>query len=430
MQKITLGLLGLGTVGAGVADLLLKNKTYYEKKFGFSLNLKVAIDRNISAPTGIRLPSSLLSENIGDILNDPHIQIFVELIGGVNPAGTYIREALKKRKHIVTANKSLLAEQGPELFQLAQANQCDIYFEGSVGGTIPVIKVLSESLSANRIFAIYGIMNGTSNFILSKMSEEKLSFKAALKLAQTLGLAEANPAFDVQGTDAQQKLSILASIAFNSFLSPSDIFTKGITKITEEDIRYAGELNYRIKPIAMAKRIQKTIACHVLPMLIPQTHPLASVNGSFNAFYITGHASGPLFLYGQGAGRFPTASAVVADIIDLAKNIVNHAPRRSVPFHYFQKKTLQPPRLSHSRYYFRFSTADRPGVLAQITSILGKNQISIRACIQPESLTKKIVSVIMETHPALEAHVQRAVQQIDRLKIIRNRTNILRIEDF
>jgi homoserine dehydrogenase len=377
--------------------------------------------------------TALLTTDAGDILNDPGIDIVIELMGGYEPARTFILAALSQGKHVVTANKALLATHGDEIFQSAVRHGVNIGFEASVGGTIPIIKTVKESLIANRILSISAIMNGTANFILTKMTDEGKAFAVVLKEAQALGFAEADPAYDVEGIDAAHKLAILLSLAYGKKVRLEDLYREGITRISEQDIEFAHELGYRIKLLAIAIQRDQEVEARLHPTMIPFDHLLANVNGNFNAFHIIGDAADSVFLYGQGAGMMPTASAVVSDIVDIARDVLKGISGR-IPPRVLHEEIIEDIRLLpfdqiRTNYYFRFSAVDRPGVLSRISGILGENNISIAAVIQKGRKQGGAVPVVMTTYKARELDVRRAMEDIDRLDVVMGKTMLIRIED-
>jgi homoserine dehydrogenase len=433
MKKIAVGLIGFGTIGTGVARLLQDNKDLISERVGAEIRLKRIADIDIVKPRGIAIDSALLTTDAGDILKDAEISIVVELMGGYEPARTFILDAMQRKKHVVTANKALLATHGDEIFHSALQHEVNIGFEASVGGTIPIIKTIKESLIANRIQSLYAILNGTSNYILSKMTDEGKSFAMVLKEAQALGFAEANPTYDIEGIDAAHKLAILLSLAYGKKVRLDDIYREGITNISEQDIEFARELGYRIKLLAIAIRRDVDIEVRLHPTLIPFDHLLANVNGNFNAFHIIGDASDSIFLYGQGAGMMPTASAVISDIVDISRDILKGISGR-VPPRVRNEESIEPIRLLPfdqilTNYYFRFSAVDRPGVLSKISGILGANDISIATVIQKGRKQGGAVPLVMTTYKARECDVRRAMKDIDQLDIVMGKTILIRIED-
>jgi homoserine dehydrogenase len=433
MKKIAVGLIGFGTIGTGFARLLQENKDLLSERVGAEIHLKRIADIDIVKSRGIEIDSALLTTDASDILTDTDISIVVELMGGYEPARTFILEAMQRKKHVVTANKALLATHGDEIFHSALQHGVNIGFEASVGGTIPIIKTIKESLIANRIQSLYAILNGTSNFILSKMTDEGKSFAMVLKEAQALGFAEANPTYDIEGIDAAHKLAILLSLAYGKKVRLDDIYREGIANISEQDIEFARELGYRIKLLAIAIRRDLDIEVRLHPTMIPFDHLLANVNGNFNAFHIIGDAADSIFLYGQGAGMMPTASAVISDVVDISRDILKGISGR-VPPRVRNEESIEAIRLLPfdqilTNYYFRFSAVDRPGVLSRISGILGANDISIATVIQKGRKQGGAVPLVMTTYKARERDVRRAMQDIDQLDIVMGKTMLIRIED-
>ncbi len=433
MKSISVGLIGFGTIGTGVVKLLRQNADLLARRVGADLHLKRIADLDLKTPRAVDVPASLLTTDASEILDDPEIDIVIELVGGYEPARSFILRALDQKKHVVTANKALLAVHGNEIFGEAEKQGRNIGFEASVGGTIPIIKVMKESLAANRICSIFGILNGTANFILSKMTDEHKPFDVVLKEAQALGFAEADPTFDVEGIDTAHKLAILLSLAYGKKVLLKDLYREGITGITPQDIEFAGELGYRIKLLAIAADRDGTIEARIHPTMIPNDHLLASVNANFNAFHVIGDASGSVFLYGQGAGMMPTASAVVSDLVDTARDILKgiscRVPSRSQHEDTIDDIVLMPFENIVTNYYFRFAAVDRPGVLSKISGILGQHNISIAAVIQKGRKQTGPVPVVMTTYRSLEKNVRDALNEIDRLDIVQGKTAVIRIED-
>lgn len=434
MKKfISIGMIGFGTIGTGVVRLLKENESLIAGRLGAEIHLRKIADLDIDRSREVTVERKLLTNDAAQILNDPDIDIVVELMGGYEPARTFILAAMARGKHVVTANKALLATHGDEIFRSAVQHQVNIGFEGSVGGTIPVIKTIKESLVANRIESIFAIVNGTSNFILSKMTDDGGSFETVLKEAQALGFAECNPVYDVEGIDAAHKLAILLSLCYGKKVRLDDLYREGITHIAEQDILFARELGYRIKLLAIAIRRDQRIEARLHPTMIPLNHLLANVNGNFNAFHIIGDASDSIFLYGQGAGMMPTASAVISDIVDIArdmrKGVSVRVPPRVLDEEGIDEIRLMPFDEIRTNYYFRFSAADRPGVLSRISGILGANDISIAAVIQKGRTQVGAVPIVMTTYKARERDVQKALKEIDRLDVVMGKTMLIRIED-
>jgi homoserine dehydrogenase len=433
MDAIQVGLIGFGTVGTGVVRILQENSRLLEERLGASIVLKKIADVDITRDRGVKINPGLLTQDPGEIINDPSIPIVIELIGGLEPARTLILQAIEKGKHIITANKALLAVHGAEIFRAAEERGVDIGFEGSVGGGIPIIRAMKEGLVANRIQVIFGILNGTSNYILTEMTHRGERFEDVLKKAQELGIAEANPALDIEGTDTAHKLSILISLAYGVQVKLEEIYTEGISQITPLDIEYAQELGYHIKLLAIAKSDGQAIEARVHPTLLPADHLLSSVNGAFNGIFVRGDAVGSTLFYGAGAGMMPTGSAVVSDLIDLCRNLRRGIQQR-VPLLSYQPKYLRDGAIKNIRdikstYYLRFTVVDRPGVFSRISGILGDLDISIASVIQKGRRAEKAVPIYMVTHEAREANMQRALQVIDRLPIVVDKTMLMRIED-
>jgi homoserine dehydrogenase len=376
--------------------------------------------------------SSVLTKDGYEVVEDPRVQIVVELIGGTGAAREFCLKALRKGKHLVTANKALLALHGQEIYRAAAENRADLGFEASVCGGIPIIRALREGLVANRIQLMMGIINGTANYILTKMSEEGQDFASALAEAQAKGYAEADPTFDVDGLDAAHKLQILSSIAYGGYVDFERIYVEGIRSISPLDIRYAGEFGYKIKLLAIAKDSEGRREVRVHPALIPEQYILASVGGVFNAVYIKGDAVGPLLVYGQGAGQMPTASAVVSDIVEIAQDILSQRPSRSnsLPLRKVEEVGISIMDISEvkSRYYLRVSALDKPGVLSKVSGILGTHNISISSVIQKERHQESSVPVVMMTHEAREGDMRRALQEIDQLDVVTGGTVCIRVE--
>ena len=433
MKKITIGIVGFGTVGTGVIKILRNNKALINNRLGTPIEIKKIVDLDIKSDRGVRLRKGVLSKNVKDIINDPSIDLIVELIGGVNAARSILLDAIKQGKHIVTANKALLASHGLELLNAAHKRGVDIGFEGSVAGGIPIIGALKEGLTGNRISCILGILNGTANYILTKMTDEGGKFSDILQDAKNQGYAESDPTLDVDGLDTTHKLSILRSIAYGTVNSYEDIYTEGISHIEPIDIEFARELGYRIKLLAIAREINSQVEARVHPTLIPHDHLLSKVDGTYNAIFIDGNASGPSMFYGKGAGMMPAASAVVSDIIDLSRNIICGISQR-IPLFSYQKDHLKKIAIKNiqevvTRYYLRFTVFDRPGVLSKISGILGKHKISIHSVIQKGRRSKGTVSIFLLTHQAREAYIRKALHEIDRLSVAQEKTMLIRIED-
>ncbi len=422
----------MGTVGCGVVKLIQEHADLLSKKIGAPLCIKKIADIDLKTPRGLSLDQAILTTDSTEVVDDPEIQIVAELIGGVDAARDLSLVALRKGKHLVTANKALLARHGQEIYQAAARNRVDLGFEASVGGGIPILRALREGLVANRIQLLMGIINGTANYILTQMSEEGRDFASALAEAQGKGYAEADPTFDVEGFDAAHKLQILSSLAYGGYIDFERIYVEGISSISSLDIKYAGEFGYKIKLLAITKESDGKREVRVHPTLIPQHYILASVGGVFNAVYIVGDAVGPLLCYGQGAGQMPTASAVVSDIVEIAQDILSQRPSHSnsLPLRRAEEVGIQVLDISEARcrYYLRVSALDQPGVLSQISGILGVHHISISSVIQKERHEESSVPVVMMTHEAKEGDMRGALQAIDQLEVVTGNTICIRVE--
>ncbi|MBM3253655.1 MAG: homoserine dehydrogenase [Candidatus Omnitrophica bacterium] len=429
MDKINIGLIGFGTVGVGVVRALKEKAAQLEKKAGVRLILKVICDKEFRRKRNIKVDKKLLTRDVNKILGNPDIHIVVELMGGIHPAKEFILRAIKSGQHIVTANKALLAQEGEEIFKSAQRQGVDIFFEASVGGGIPIIKSLREGLISNEIDTVLGIVNGTSNYILSAMESEDISFYDALSEAKKKGYAEKNPSLDIEGIDSAHKLAILTLLGFGFPVELGDIYIEGISNISQNDIRYAQEFGYVIKLLAIAKRVDNELEVRVHPTLLSKEHLLSSIRGVYNAIYVHGDMVGGTLFYGRGAGQNPAASSVVSDLIDLARNLKYNSIGRTPIF--IRDKSIKKIRKMdevETRYYIRFSCIDKPGVLAKISGILGKHKISIASVAQKERRKARIVPVVMMTHEAKEKNMQRALEEIDRLSAIRRKSIAIRVE--
>lgn len=408
-------------MGQGFAKVLMSQQKRMEKRSGINLHLLKVFGRSLDK-LHAKYSEAVLVNDAGAIINDPEIDIVVELIGGLEPARTWILEAIKNGKHVVTANKSLLAEKGGEIFAAAADNGVEVGFEASVGGGIPVIKALKEGLATNRILSITGIMNGTANYILSRMTSEGVSFASVLRDAQELGFAEADPTYDVEGIDTAHKLAILMTMAYGMDVSLSDIVIEGISGIEPIDIKFAGEFGYRIKLLAISRNHGDHVEARVHPTMVHEDHLLSRIDGAFNAIHFTADMAGDILLYGQGAGKLPTGSAVAADVLDIARDIhagsVGRVPSLSYLPQHISKREITPLAKLSCPYYFRMSANDEPGVLADIAGILAKHGISIESVIQKGRLQSGPVTIVMRTHTACEAAVREALDQVDGLAVV------------
>ena len=415
MKQIGVGILGFGTVGAGVADGLLRHREVMARRLGVDIALRRIADLDITTDRGVSVPAGVLTTDANSVLVDPDVQIVVETIGGTGVAKTFVLEALKNGKCVVTANKKLLAEYGQEIFDAAAKAGRDIYFGASVGGGIPIIRVLREGLAGNEIESIHGILNGTCNYILTRMENEGLAFDVVLKDAQRLGYAEANPSLDIDGFDTAHKACILAALAFGFQPKLGDIEVEGIRDLAGEDVRYAADFGYRIKLLAAISRHGDQVEVGVHPTLVPLTHMLANVNDAFNAAMVKGDLSDYTMYYGRGAGRAPTASTVIGDIGDVARNLVHGGARygRAVPDYAEGRLSIRPAGEATSKFYIRFLVADKPGAFGTIATILGAHAVSISAASQKAGgIGNQPVPVVVLTHAAKVADLKAALKEV------------------
>lgn len=426
MKTVKIALLGFGTVSQGTFNLLQDNVDLITNRSGVTIEISKIFVRNPDKYTNITLPSTAqYVTNIDDVLNDESIAIVVELMGGTTFAKDCVEAALKHGKSVVTANKDLLAEAGPYLFDLAYKNHVDLRFEASVLGGIPIIRTLYDSLGGNRITELVGIMNGTTNFILSKMTDEGLSYGDVLKEAQDLGYAEADPTADVEGLDAARKLAILASISFNRRIFFEDVTVEGITKIDTEDISFGKEFGYNIKLIGIAKESSKGLSLNVYPAFVPLTHPLASVRGSYNAIYIKGNGIDDAMFYGRGAGSLPTGSSVVSDIMEVAKNVAFESTGRFKPF-YFDQKNIYSPGKIQSSYYMRLAVDNKTGVLAKIATKLAEQKISVLSIVQRNKDPETAVLAIV-TSKCPHSYILNLIDSFNSLRSVKDVSSVIRI---
>lgn len=433
MKEIKLGLLGFGTIGTGVVKLVTQNASLLEDKLGARLTLKRVADLDLTTDRGVALAPGVLTNDAHALLDDPEIDIVIELIGGYEPARTFVLRAIENGKHVVTANKALLAVHGGEIYAAAARKGVEVLYEAAVGGGIPVLSAIKGNMAANNFATVLGILNGTCNYILTRMTQEGADFAAVLKNAQELGYAEADPTFDIEGIDTAHKLCILLSLCFGTSVDFKDIYTEGISSISAIDINFAREFGYKIKLLAIGKRDGERIEARVHPTMIPENYPLADVDGAFNAIRLTGDFVGPVMLYGRGAGMDPTASAVIGDVVEISRNILAGIGRRTAPLGYLDDRVknlaIKPIGEIVSKYYIRFTVADQPGVLAKIAGALGKNSISIESMIQTARSASESVPIVIMTHEAREMDVRQALKEIDSLDVIREKSNLIRIED-
>ncbi|MBN1142218.1 MAG: homoserine dehydrogenase [Deltaproteobacteria bacterium] len=433
MKDIKIGLLGFGTVGAGVVEILEKNAALLKNRLGVPLTLAQVADLDISRDRGVSIDPVLLTTEAAQVVENPDIDIVVELIGGYEPARTLVMAALACGKSVVTANKALLARHGEEIY--AEADRCggEIFFEASVGGGIPLITSIKENLGANHFHAILGILNGTCNYILTRMTQNGESFGAVLKDAQEKGFAEADPTFDVEGIDTAHKLAVLIGLCFGSIPDFRNIYVEGISRISSVDIDFARQFGYVIKLLAISKRSENGIEARVHPTMLPEDHPLAAVDGVFNAVEVVGDYVGPVTWIGQGAGRKATASAVVGDILQAARNLRAGVRQRTAPLGYLPAALRALPIIPMDdlmgQFYLRFSVIDRPGVLGRISTILGEKGISIASMIQMKRKADSQVPVVMMTHRTREAAIRAALERIDSDGVNCEPSVLIRIEN-
>jgi homoserine dehydrogenase len=433
MNPINVGILGFGTVGTGVAKLLVKNQDVISQRVGTKIALKTIADIDMTTDRGITLDPGILINDANLAINDPEIDIIVETIGGEGIAKELILKALNNGTPVITANKALIAKHGNDLITAATQKGVDLCFEAAVGGCMPIIKTLRESLVGNHIHEMIGILNGTCNYILSKITDEGIAFKTALTQAQAQGYAEADPTLDVEGLDAAHKLAILSSLAYGMHINFDDIYIEGISKITPLDIAFAKEFGYQIKLLAISKIKSNKVEARVHPTMIPANSILASVKGTLNAIMVTGDAVGNILLSGHGAGMMPTASAIVSDLADVGRNLI-HGVNGRVPVLSYQPETITgipvlPMTEIVTNYYFRFAALDRPGVLSKIAGILGDHEISIKSVHQKGRKDNGTVPVVMLTHNAHEADMKQAIDKISALDMVEGDPVVIRIED-
>ena len=431
VSDVRIGLLGLGTVGAGVVKILQDQRAMLQERAGAGLTLAAIADTDLTRPReGLDIRALPLVGDAGRVLDDPSVHVVVELIGGLEPARTFILRALAAGKHVVTANKALLAHHGAELYEEARRRGVALAFEAAVAGGIPLIRAVKDGLVANHVLSLAGIVNGTCNYILSKMTDEGLDFSLVLKEAQAHGYAEADPTLDIEGMDSAHKLQILVALAFRTFVDLKHIHTEGITRVTAQDIDYARELGYRIKLLAIAKATDGGVEARVHPTMIPSASPLAAVAGVFNAIFLTGDAVGDLMFYGRGAGQLPTASAVWSDVLEIARRVAHGIPALALdlPAVGSRPPALTPMEAIRCCYYLRVMAHDRPGVLSRVAGILGDNDISIANVIQKGRAAREAVPVVMLTHEARERDMRTALTAIDALPDVAAATTMIRVE--
>lgn len=430
-KSINVGIIGFGTVGTGTARILIENAEIIKRRLGAPIVLKTISDLDVKRDRGIKLPGVQLTTDARSIFADPDIDVVVELIGGYKPAKEFILDAIRNGKHVVTANKALLAVHGEEIYAAAEKAGVTIGFEASVAGGIPILAAVRSGLAANNIRSIYGIVNGTCNYILTLMTNEGRKFDEVLKEAQAKGYAEADPTFDIEGIDSAHKLAVLTMLAYGTPVKFDSIYTEGISKITPIDIDFAKDLGYKIKLLAITKMVNGEVEARVHPTMLPMDYPIAQVDGVFNALSIVGDAVGSTMFYGRGAGDMPTGSAVVGDILDIGRDILSGCANRSPVAAFRERQTLAIRRMDDitSCYYLRFSVMDKPGVLSRVSGVLGKNNISISSVIQKGRGAAEAVPLVMMSHEAVERDVRRALDEINTMDCVAGPTMVIRVEE-
>jgi homoserine dehydrogenase len=430
-KSINVGMIGFGTVGSGTARILLQNADIIRRRLGTPVVLKTISDIDINRDRGLDISGVKLTTSAREVINDPAVDIILELIGGYSPAKEFILEAIRNKKHVVTANKALLALHGEEIYAAAEKYGVTVGYEASVAGGIPIIAAIRDGLAANKLKSIYGIVNGTCNYILTLMTNEGRKFDEVLKEAQAKGYAEADPTFDIEGVDSAHKLAVLTMLAFGTPVRFEGIYTEGISKITPLDIEFARDLGFKIKLLAITKMVNGEIEARVHPTMLPKEFPIATVDGVYNALSITGDAVGSTLFYGRGAGDMPTGSAVVSDIIDIGRDILAGCTDRTPVAAFRERIPLKIRAMEDitSCYYLRFTAMDRPGVLSRIAGVLGRNNISVESVIQKGRGAAEAVPLVMMSHEAVERDVRTALAEIDRMDCVAGPTAVIRVEE-
>jgi homoserine dehydrogenase len=433
MKEIKVGLLGFGTIGVGVVKVFQQNAELMAQRLGAPVKLVRIADLDIKTDRGVKVAPELLTTNADQVLTDPQIDVVIELIGGYEPARSFVLKAIDQGKHVVTANKALLAKHGAEIFAAAAAKGVEVMFEASVGGGIPVLSAIKENLCVNRFRSIYGILNGTCNYILTRMTDEGADFSAVLKDAQAEGYAEANPTFDIEGVDTAHKLAILTSLCFGTRINFDDIHIEGISQITALDIQFARQFGYKIKLLAIGKQVNGQVEARVHPTMVPADNLLAKVDGVFNAVRLVGDFVGPVMLYGRGAGMEATASAVMGDVMAIGRDLLagsaNRTPALGCLPEFLTDLPVRKMADIVSHYYLRFTVLDQPGVLTRISGVLGDSKISIASMIQPERQEGERVPIVIMTHDARESDIRSALKEIDNLPAVQENSRFIRIEN-
>lgn len=427
MEKVDIAILGLGTVGQGVVKVIQKNSDQWLKRCGAQINIKKVLEKDLNRERDVELPEGVITSDWQEIVSDPDIKVIIEVMGGINPALKFQLEALENGKSVITANKDLLAEHGQELFEAATAKGLDLYFEASVGGGIPIITPLKQSLVANNIEQILGIVNGTTNYILTRMAREGMKYEDALQEAKELGYAEADPTSDVGGLDAARKVAILACLAFHTRVRLQDVYVEGITKITPNDLHYAKELGYAIKLLGIAREENNQIEVRVNPCMIPIDHPLANVSDSYNAIFVRGDAVGDTMFYGRGAGQMPTASSIVGDLVEVIRNLKKGSTGR-LSCTCYENKEIKEIGEVETKYFLRLHVLDRPGVLASIASVFGNHGVSLATVIQKNGQLGDVAEIVVITHKVKEKDIQDALRVIRDMSITKDIDSLIRVE--
>jgi homoserine dehydrogenase len=424
---IKVGLLGLGTVGTGVVRIVEGHQEDLQRQTGLGIHIEKVLVQDVSKVRPVAFGDGVLTDKPADIIANPDIDVVIEVMGGIEPAKSYVLEAISRGKHIVTANKDLMALHGEEIMTEAAAHGCDVFYEASVAGGIPIIRTLTEGFSSDRITKVMGIVNGTTNYILTKMSKKGAAYEDVLKEAQQLGYAEANPSSDVDGLDAARKMTILATLAFCTNVDLDDVKVEGIRKVSKEDIAYSKRLGYEIKLLGIAECQQDEISVSVQPTMVKTTHPLASVNGVFNAVYVYGESVGETMFYGPGAGELPTATSIVSDLVNVVKNLRMGVNGRTATLAYKEKK-LRPDKDICSKFYILLHVADKAGVLARITQVFAENEVSLESVNQQPNPVNPMAEIIIITHTANQAAINQVLDAFNKLDVVQEIKSVYRVE--
>jgi len=426
-RTVKVGLMGFGTVGTGVVRIVQAHQEDLQKQTGMGIEIHKILVQDLEKARSISAVRDRITANPADLLDDPGIEVIVEVIGGISPAKEYILAALERGKHVVTANKDLMALHGGEILQKAQEKGCDVFYEASVAGGIPILRALVEGFASDRITKMMGIVNGTTNYILTKMSQEGAEYAEVLKEAQALGYAEADPTSDVEGFDAARKMAILATLGFRVPMKLEDVDVKGISSVSREDIAYGKKLGYEVKLLGIARRDGEAIEVSVQPAMLPKSHPLASVSGVFNAIYVHGEAVGETMFYGPGAGELPTATAVVSDLVTVVKNMKLGVNGRGMVAPY-KEKVLKQDSEKLSQYFVRMVVADKRGVLAQLTQLLADRNISLVQVLQHPRIAGEQAEIILVTHMAAKCDMEAVLAQMEQMEIVHEIKSCYRVE--